>query len=162
MACVELNAFRTATEHLSERIGNFRHIPTNIAPRFNFTGGVLVPVSPFKTITAVGTDQEILTDAYKNAAYGAALVPLPSTFTAEIVKPATGGLNWDVNKDYNGEFSFYTGAERICDPAEYDPEHHKGRHFSSIFYAPRPERIHDTKVIVYRRCAQTSNAIYCS
>lgn len=143
-------------------IGNFRHVPTFIAPRANFAGGVLVPVSPFKDITAVGTDQEILTDAYKNAPYAAAIVALPSTFTAEVVKPATAGLNWDVNRDYNGEFNFITGGERICDPSEYDPEHHKGRHFASIFYAPKPNRIHDTKVIWYKRCAQTSTAIYCS
>lgn len=142
-------------------IGNFRHVPTFIAPRFNFTGGTLVPVSPFKSITAVGTDQEMLTDAYKNAAYGAALVALPSTMTAEVVKPATGGLNFDPS-GYNGEFNFITGGERICDPSEYDPEHHKGRHFASIFYAPKPGRIHDTKVIVYRRCAQAATTIYCS
>lgn len=144
-------------------IGNFRHVPTFIAPRFNFTGGVLVPVAPFKDITAVGTDQEILTTAYKNAVYGAALVALPSTMTAEVVKPATAGLNWDANNDYNGEFTFLTGGERICNPAEYDPEHHKGRHFANIFYAPKPGRIHDTKVVVYKRCAQTTDTrIFCS
>ncbi len=142
-------------------IGNFRHVPTFIAPRFNFTGGQLVPVNPFKDITTVGTDQEILRQEYKDARYAAALVALPSTMTKEIVKPATAGLNWEPSS-YTGEFNFITGGERICSPSEYDPEHHKGRHFASIFYAPRPDRIHDTKVIVYRRCAQTTNAIYCS
>lgn len=146
----------------SRVIGNFRHVPTFIAPRFQFAGGVLVPVTPFKDITAVGTDQEILTDAYKAAPYRAAIVALPSTMTAEVVKPATGGLNWDANRDYNGEFNFITGGERICSPSEFDPEHHKGRHFASIFYAPKPGRIHDTKVIIYKSCPQTSGAIYCS
>lgn len=142
-------------------IGNFRHVPTFIAPRFNYTGGELVNITPFKDVTAVGTDQTILTDAYKNAAFGAALVALPSTMTKEVVRPADAGLNWEP-RDYTGEFRFITGGERICDPAEFDPEHHKGRHFASIFYAPRPDRIHDTKVIVYKRCAQTANTIYCS
>lgn len=142
-------------------IGNFRHVPTFIAPRFNWTGGTLVPVNPFKDITQVGTDQEILTDAYKNARYAAAIVALPSTFTKEIVKPATGGLNWEPS-NYTGEFRFITGGSIICTPAEYDPEGHKGRHFASIFYAARPDRIHDTKIIVYKRCAQTGQTIYCS
>lgn len=145
----------------SRIIGNFRHITTNIAPRFNFTGGVYVPVSPFKDITAVGTDQEILTDAYKNAAFAAALVALPEGFTIEVVKPQQAGLNFDP-MNYNGEWDFITGGERICSPSVYDPQHTKGRHFAAIEYAARPKRIHSMKCMVYKRCQTTRLSIYCS
>lgn len=145
----------------SRIIGNFRHITTNIAPRFNFTGGVYVPVSPFKDITVVGTDQEILTDAYKNAAFGAALVALPEGMSVEVVRPQNAGLNFDP-ENYNGEWDFITGGERICNPGVYDPKHEKGRHFATISYAARPKRIHSMKVIIYKRCSPTRSSIYCS
>lgn len=143
-------------------IGNFRHVPTDIAPRFNYTaGGVLTPVSPFKDISTVGTDQVILTDAYINAGFHGAVVGLPSTMKAEVVTPQNGGLNFDP-ENYNGDWDFVTGGERICTPAEYDPRHHKGRHFGEIVYAPRPGRIHDSKVIVYKNCGTTTDKIFCS
>lgn len=145
----------------SRVIGNFRHVPTFIAPRFNFTGGVYVPVTPFKTISAVGTDQVVLTDAYNNAAFAGALVAMPSTMTAEVVAPEYAGLAFDP-KGYNGDFRFITGGYRICDTPEYDPEGNKGRHFAELFYAARPDRIHDSKFLVYKRCASTRDAIYCS
>ena len=62
-------------------IGNFRHVSTNIAPRFNYTNNAYVVVSPYKDITLVGTDQEIITTAYKNAAFEAAVMAVPSGFT---------------------------------------------------------------------------------
>jgi hypothetical protein len=142
-------------------IGNYRHVTTNIAPRFNFTGGVYVPVSPFKDITVVGTDQEILTDAYKNAAFTAALIPLPSGFEVEAVRPSTAGLNFEPS-NYNGEWNFITGGERICNPAVYDPRHEKGRHFAAIVYAARPKMIHNLTTIIYKRCSPATNLIFCS
>lgn len=142
-------------------IGNFRHVTTNIAPRLNFTGGVYVPVSPFKDITAVGTNQEILTDAYKNAAFGVALLAVPSGFTIEVVKPQTAGLDFKA-ANYNGEWDFIVGGHKVCDPPVYDPRGEKGRHFAAIQYAARPKRPHSLKVIVYKRCDRTSTAIYCS
>lgn len=142
-------------------IGNFRHVTTNIAPRFNFTGGVYVPVSPFKDITAVGTDQEILRQEYKDAPYAAALMAVPSGFTIEVVKPQTAGLGFKAG-NYNGEWDFIVGGHKICDPPVYDPRGEKGRHFAAIQYAARPKRPHDLKVIIYRRCPQNRSAIYCS
>jgi hypothetical protein len=145
----------------SRIIGNFRHITTNIAPRFNFTGGVYVPVSPFKDITQIGTDQETLTDAYKNAGFAGAMVPLPEGMTIEVVKPQRAGLDFEA-ANYNGEWDFITGGERICNPAVYDPRHEKGRHFAAIAYAARPKRIHSMKTIIYKRCAPSRSSIYCS
>lgn len=142
-------------------IGNFRHVTTNIPPRFNFTGGVYVPVSPFKDIADVGTDQEVLTTAYKNAPFEAAILAVPSQFTIEVVRPQTAGLNFEA-ANYNGEWQFITGGERICNPAVYDPRHEKGRHFAAIQYAARPKRPHDAKILVFKRCAPASGAVFCS
>lgn len=142
-------------------IGNFAHVPTQIAPRFNYTGGVLVPVSPFKDISTVGTDQVILTDAYINAGFHGAIVATPEIMKAEVVRPQSGGLSWEADS-YNGEWQFITGGERICTPAEYDPQHHKGRHFGMIRYAPRPGRIHSGAVVVYKNCGTVTDRIFCS
>lgn len=142
-------------------IGNFRHVTTNIAPRLDFTGGTYVPVSPFKDITQVGTDQVILRDEYINADFGAAIVAVPSGFTVEVVKPQTAGLNFKAS-NYNGEWEFIIGGTIVCNPPIYDPRGEKGRHFAAIQYAARPKRPHDLKILVYRRCPATRNSIFCS
>jgi hypothetical protein len=142
-------------------IGNFRHVTTNIAPRLNFTGGTYVVVSPFKDITQVGTDQEILTTAYKNAAFGVAIQAVPSGMRIEAVRPQTAGLNFDM-MNYNGDLQFITGGERICNPAIYDPQHTKGRHFAEIIYAAAPQYPHNMSAIVYKRCPVTTDYVYCS
>lgn len=144
-------------------IGNFRHITTNIAPRGNYVQGVgIVPVTPFKDITAMGNDQETLTDAYKNAPFAAAIVAIPEGMTLEVVKPQTAGLGFKPT-DYNGNWDFVTGGYRVCDPAIYDPQEEKGRHFANIMYAARPRRIHSLKTIWYKRCpSNVSSQIFCS
>lgn len=142
-------------------IGNFRHVSTNVAPRFNYTGGAYVVVSPYKDITAVGTDQEIITTAYKNAAFEAAIMAVPSGFTIEAVRPQNAGLAFDM-KNYNGDLTFITGGERICDPAVYDPRHDKGRHFAQIIYAAAPKYPHNIAVVVYKRCPVTADYVFCS
>ena len=142
-------------------IGNFRHVSTNIAPRFNFTGGAYVVVSPFKDITAVGTDQEIITTAYKNAAFEAAIMAVPSGFRIEAVRPQNAGLAFDM-KNYNGDLQFLTGGERICNPAVYDPRHDKGRHFAQIIYAAAPQYPHNIAVVIYKRCPVTADYVFCS
>lgn len=142
-------------------IGNFRHVPTNIAPRFNYTGDQYVRVTPFKTVTAMGTNGVQLTDEYKNAAFEAAIVAIPGVFTAEIVAPDGAGLNWEPSS-YNGEWRFILGGERVCTPAVYDPEHEKGRHFAKIVYAVRPEKPFLGATYIYKRCATTRNQIFCS
>jgi hypothetical protein len=142
-------------------IGNFRHIATNIEPRFNYTSSGYVTVTPFKDITAVGTDQEILTTAYKNAPYGAAIEAVPSGMTIEAVRPQTAGLNYDMY-NYNGEVEFIVGGWRICDPAVYDPRGEKGRHFAKIIYAPAPKFPHNMGSQIYKRCAQAVDQIFCS
>lgn len=142
-------------------IQNFRFVPTDIAPRFNYDGGALVAVSPFKSIADVGTDDVILTDAYINAAFHGAILGHPETFTCEAVRPANAGLSWEPS-DYNGDWRFETGGERICTPARYDPEHELGRHFAHIEYAPKPRKIHYSKIVVYKACAADRDTIFCS
>jgi hypothetical protein len=143
-------------------IGNFRHIATNIEPRFNWTGGTgYITVAPFKDITAVGSDQEIITTAYKNAPFAAALMAVPSGMQIQGVRPENAGLNFDM-ANYNGDIQFVTGGERICNPGVFDPRHEKGRHFASIQYAAEPKYPNNMAVVVYKRCASTADYIYCS
>lgn len=143
-------------------IGNFRHVATNIAPRFNWTGGTgYISVTPFKDITAVGTDQEIITTEYKNAPFAAALVAVPSGLTIEAVRPQTAGLNFDM-QNYNGDIQFEVGGWKICDPAVYDPRGEKGRHFASIVYAAAPKYPHNLGTVVYKRCPVVTDYVFCS
>jgi hypothetical protein len=140
-------------------IGNFRHLPSNITPRFDYNGGYL-QISPFKTITQVGNDGTILTDAYINADFGCAIMLMPQVFECEVVTPS----DWkfpDV-QNYNGEWEFVVGGERICDPPQYDPQHERGRHFAEINYAPRPVFPFIGAVYLYKRCPDTPNLIFCS
>lgn len=141
-------------------IGNYRHVPTMIAPRFNYTGGAYVQISPFKAIAAVGSDGTILTDAYNNAAFGAAIQLTPQTFQADIVTPS----DWKFpdTSNFTGEFSFETGGERICNPGVFDPQHEKGRHFAKITYAAKPIYPYLASAILYKRCTTTPNTLYCS
>ncbi len=144
-------------------IGNFRHIATNIEPRLNWTNGTWITVPPFKDITQVGTDQEILTTNYKNAPFAAAIQAVPSALTIEAVRPQTAGLAFNM-ENYNGDLEFIVGGYKICENTtlQYDPKGEKGRHFASIVYAAAPKYPHNAGVIVYKRCAQTADLIYCS
>jgi hypothetical protein len=143
-------------------IGNFRHVTTNMEPRLNWDSvNGYTTVAPFKDITVVGTDQEIFTDAYKNAPFGAALVPVPSGMTIEAVRPQTAGLSFDM-ANYNGDLQFEIGGWKICDPPVYDPRGEKGRHFASIVYAAAPKYPHNMATIIYKRCPITQDLIFCS
>jgi len=90
----------------------------------------------------------------------------PDVFTMDWVLPPT----WNIKAldgapdptNYMGELDFIAGGERVCTPAVYDPLHEKGRHFGVVRYAPRPVRPNAGAVYVYKRCAQTSNQIFCS
>lgn len=141
-------------------IANFRHVPTNIAPRFDFTAGAYSQISPFKDITAVGNDGVILTDAYINADFGAAIMMTPKVFEAEVVTPS----DWKFpnTQNYNGEWQFEIGGNKICDPPVYDPEGERGRHFAKVVYAPSPIYPYLGAVYLYKRCPDTPNLIFCS
>lgn len=141
-------------------IGNWRHVPTNISPRFDFTAGAYVQISPFKDIAAVGTDGVILTDAYINADFGGAIGMTPEAFQADIVVPSD--WRFPDSSNYNGEWTFEVGAYRICNPPEADPQDEKGRHFSKIVYAPKPLLPYLASMLLYKRCAQSASLIFCS
>lgn len=147
-------------------IGNYRHVPTPVPLRLDYTNGAYTVVTPFKDITTVGADSEILTDAYKNADFGVAIQLDPQVFTAEAVLPnswpfkAIDGSPDPTN--YTGELEFIAGAERVCNPAEFDPLHEKGRHFGVISYAPAPNLPNLGSALIYKRCAQSSETIFCS
>lgn len=140
-------------------IGNYRHISTMISPRLNYNGGY-VGVSPFKDITQMGTDNETLTQAYKDAGFGVAIHLDPEAFQPEAVTPS----NWKFpdSRNYNGELDFIVGGERVCDPPIYDPHHENGRHFGAIEYAPKPKQVHLAALTIYKRCPQSNSTIYCS
>jgi hypothetical protein len=142
-------------------IGNFRHVSTNVEPRFNYTASGYQTVPPYKDITVVGTDQEIITDAYKNAPFRAAIMAVPSGFAIEAVRPQTAGLNFKP-QDYNGDLEFITGGYRICDPPIHDPREEKGRHYASIQYAAAPKYPHSMAVIISKICPVDRQTVFCS
>lgn len=131
-------------------IGNFRHIVTDIAPRFENVNGVAVPVQPFRTISEITSNGEVLTAAYKAARYRAAIVVLPGAMTAEIVSPTD--WQFPTMANYMGDLQFKVGGNLICDPPVYDPLGERGRHFANIEYAPRPDRPYLAKSILYKHC----------
>src|ERR1041385_6097479 len=142
----------------------YAHICTNIEPRFDWHGGTgYATVTPFKDITQVGTDQEIITSAYKNAPFAAALMSVPSGLTIEAVRPQTAGLAFDM-ANYNGDIQFVVGGYKICENTtlQYDPLGEKGRHFASIVYAAAPKYPHNLATIVYKRCPNVTDFLYCS
>lgn len=141
-------------------IGNFRHVPTNISPRANFTGGAYVQVSPFRSISQMSSDGTILTNEYINAAFAMAIMLTPLAYEAQIVTPS----DWKFpdTQNYNGDLEFITGGERICDPAVYDPQHERGRHFGKIEYAAAPKYPFLAGVYLYKRCPDTPSLIFCS
>lgn len=142
-------------------IGNWRHVPTNISPRFDFIApGVYTQISPFKSITAVGSDGVILTDAYVNADFAAAIGMTPLAFEADIVTPSD--WRFPDTQNYNGEWEFRTGGMEICNPGVFDPQHERGRHFAKIVYAARPNYPYLASAIMYKRCPETSSLIFCS
>lgn len=140
-------------------ISNSRFVPTNIAPRFNNVGGELVSVTPFKTANQITPNGVVLTDEYRAARYEAMIFMSPTVFTAEWVTP----VNWQFPDaaNYMGEWEFITGAERICTPPEYDPQHNKGRHFGKFVYAPRPDMPFQGAVLIYKRCPADIGAVTC-
>ena len=81
--------------------------------------------------------------------------------TIEAVRPQTAGLAFDM-QNYNGDINFEVGGWKICDPAVYDPRGEKGRHFASIQYAAAPRYPHNMGVVVYKRCAHTTDYVFCS
>lgn len=141
-------------------IGNFRHMVTNVPLRLNFTGAAYTVISPFKDITAVGSDGVMLTDAYKNASHEAAIAIVPDAFRADIVTPT----NWRFpdTQNYNGEWEFIVGGEKICSPAVYDPQSEKGRHFAKIEFASAPVRPYLASTYIFKRCQTTRDLIFCS
>lgn len=140
-------------------IANERHVTTNIAPRFNNVGGQLVRVNPFKNADQITPNGEVLTAAYRAARYEAAIFMSPTVFTAEWVTP----YNWQFPDaaNYMGDWEFITGAERICTPPEYDPQHNKGRHFGKLEFAPRPDFPFQGGVVVYKRCPDDIGTTNC-
>lgn len=140
-------------------IGNYRHVTTNIAPRFNYNSGY-TQISPFKNISQVGTDGVILTQAYLEADFEAAIQLTPDAFSADIVTPAD--WRFPNTQNYNGEWSFEIGGEKICNPARFDPQGELGRHFAKIVYAANPKWPYAAAVYLYKICPATQDLIFCS
>lgn len=153
----DLSLFKAVGD--SRLIGNFRHRVTDIAPRFNDVGGVLVEVQPFKTVSQVTSNGEQLTGAYKAARYEAAIAVVRTAMKAEIVSPT----NWKFPSlaNYMGDLEFIIGGEKICEPEVYDPRGELGRHFANIEYAPRPQRPFYAKTILYKRCPTDQTTSVC-
>lgn len=97
----------------------FRHVELPWPQRFNFPGGVMTRVYPYKNPAAAskGVKQDI-NPAYLYAAAQISLVRLPSLFTLQIPKPITSpgaGMQFDpVN--YMGDFQWLNIKDKKCNP----------------------------------------------
>lgn len=146
----------------SRVIGNFRHVVTTIPPRFNVVSGVLVQVPTFVMTSTTRGKKASLNPNWKTAEYEAAIVVLPSVFTAEVVVP-NNGTSWakfDATS-YMGEWQFVKGAHRLgldC----VDPLEKLGQHYAEFRYAPRPMFPEHGKVLIFKRCANDIYLAACS
>ncbi len=147
-------------------IGNVRHVPTDLELRLDFNAGAYQVINPFKDVASITSNDDPLSDAWKNADFGAIIFMTPEVFQMDWVMPPTwpfktiDGAPDPVN--YMGELDFIAGGERVCTPAVFDPLHEKGRHFGVLRYAAQPNAINQGGVLIYKRCAQNQNQIFCS
>lgn len=134
-------------------IGNFRHVPTTIPPRFDIVGGVLTQRNTFIMENTTKGKRAVRNPLWVNAEFEGAIVVLPSVFEAEVIVPINrvgSFLQYDP-ANYFGEWQFVRGAHRLgldC----VDPLEKFAQHFAEFKYAPRPNFPEHGKLIIYQRC----------
>lgn len=142
-------------------IGNFRHAIVTHPPRYNVVSGHLSRVPAKRMIDATHGKKAVDNPDYLAAEIEAAIVLVPTVFTAEIVVPHTGAAFAKFNPmNWNGDWSFITGAYRLgidCD----DPQDKLGRHYATYKYAPAPMFIDHGKTLFFKRCPQDIEKALC-
>lgn len=138
----------------SRILGNFRHIPQVMMPRFSHDGSKYVRVAQFTQADATKGKKHVINSAWKTADYEAAIVLNPSVMTTEVVAPSSGagGVNFDP-VSYNGDWQWVAGGNNICDNATAgaDPLKRLGRHYAEYMAAFRPVRPEDGMTIIFKR-----------
>lgn len=132
-------------------IGNFRHAPTHMAPRFTAPGGVLTQVRTFKNATEMTSNGDRFTAAYRAAPYEMAIAVVKSAYTIEVVSPEV--YKFQQARNYMGELEWIEGGERILQGC-YDPQHKFGTHFGEFELAARPDDPNTAMVVIYKRPAK--------
>jgi len=121
----------------TQSFGNFSMLPNRIPPRYTWNGSNLVRVPAFLTSAASGKGtQAVQNPAYQTAPYEAILIPNPLVMKCHVVRPQTGGLDFDP-KGYMGDWNWVTGAYK-WDTDCPDPLNKKGRHFAEFMHAIEP------------------------
>jgi hypothetical protein len=151
-------------------IGNFRHIINHKPARFTCSGGTYTQVD--RKIDASGGDAPTKGEAqidnpdWYTAPYEAVDVLSPYLFESQIVQPvnSAGGVSFDPNTDYMGNFKFVTGAYKWTSGATCDdPLEEQGRHFAQLAHGAKPNLAARFKYgwrILFRRCL--SNSVECT
>lgn len=156
---------RESNTLLMNRIGsqfalkNFRHIPVVHVPRYDFTGGAYVQRPTWEMVATTEGKKAQLTNAYKAAEFKAAIVAVPTVYTAEAVLPTSWKFPDATN--YYGEWDFVTGAYK-WDTDCVDPQHDRGRHFAKFRMAARPNKTQHGAVIIYQVCDDSITRSTCS
>lgn len=150
----------------TRRFYNFQLLPDVIPPRYEYTGGQYVRVNTFTTSAATGKGQQsVVSTAYQNATYEAAIVLHPKAITVEFVKPKNGAASANFNPaNYMGDWTWVTGGYRLgLDPVTCpDPTEKYGRHFSEIRWGIKPIFPEYAYTIIYKRCQTPIGTITCS
>lgn len=134
------------------RVGNWRFTPVTHPPRYDYVGGILVEREAFEDVAATRGTKSVLTSAYKNAEFEAAVVPHPMGWKAAVVSPDNAGLDFD-NTSYTGEWKWITGGDKLAlNSACYDPLGKWGAHFAEYVYAPEPIHTDYLWTLFYSRC----------
>src|ERR1043166_1982811 len=118
-------------------IGNWRHVPTHMAPRFNDVGGVPTQVRTFRSADEMNAAGDRTTAEYKAAEYELAIAIIPYVMTFEQVVPE--GYKFGESRNYLGELNWYEGGYRVQSSGCYDPENLIGGFFGRLEYAARPD-----------------------
>jgi len=138
----------------SRILGNFRHIPQTMMPRFSHDGSKYVRVNQYTESSATKGKKYTINSAWKTATYEAAIILNPSVFTTEVVQPVSGagGVNFDPIS-YNGDWQWVAGGNNVCDNAASgdDPLKRLGRHYAEYMAAFRPVRPEDGMTIIFNR-----------
>lgn len=132
---------------------NFRHIPNQFPPRFDWDGDSYVRVEPFLIQSATGSgDDAVLNPDWLNAEWEAAFILHPLVMRCEVVEPDVnaGGLPFDPT-NYYGDWQFQRGAYK-WDTDCPDPLNKKGRHYAEFKHAIRPIFPDYGRTIIFKRC----------
>lgn len=150
----------------AKTIGNFRHLIVTHPPRYNWVPGTgYVRVDTWITDPLVSKGEAVkINPEWLSADFEGARVLAPTVFKSLLIRPvnsAGGGTSW-MPKSYMGEWQFITGGNKISTSHCLDPLEKYGRHYAEYKHAPEPINPKYGRLLIFRRCLETSECIQCA